>query len=148
MKRRKKKHVYIKWARTKKISRLANASELPAQQHFVRGSPACNGVSLQKADEELESTSELTFLLKFNWKSYGSGDNVRKQGVKSSLSTVLSHALITFQIAHHHSVPTPHTIGTVWIPSRYIINLEEWGWKQEKRLCQHYRFLYSHWFPC
>ena len=146
--KRQNKNVYIKWARTKNISRLVSALELQAQQYFVSNSPARSGVSLQKADEELESTSELTFLLKFNWKSYGSGDNVRKQGVKSSLSTVLSHVLITFQIAHRHSALTPCTMGRTWIPSRYIINLEGWGWKQENRLCQHYRFFYSQWFPC
>lgn len=36
---------------------------------------------------------------------------MRKQGVKSSPATVLSHALITFLIAQRHCAPTPRTAG-------------------------------------
>lgn len=145
---KRKKNVYMKWARTKKISRLMSASELRAQQYFVSSSPARHGVSLQKGRWGIGKHSGIDI---FCW-------NLIEKVTEVEImwgSRAWSHLLPQFyhmpsspsRQQNHHSAPTPRTIGTMWIPSPYIINLEERGCKPEKRLCQHYRFLCSQWFP-
>lgn len=76
--------IYMKWSRSETSSRLLSTPVLRTQQHSIISNTY--RILSQKADEGSEITLDLTFLLKFNWKSYESEDNVKEQCRESSLS--------------------------------------------------------------